>query len=870
MTTHSAALDQWDKLEVLFHQAIRLPAGEAAEFCSKACGNDRLLRDFLYELVTSAGTSEARVHESISALASDLAQQSSLVGERVGAYRLDELIGQGGMGSVYLASRADGEFERQVTVKLIRHKLNDDEFLRHFRTERQVLARLSHPYIPALIDAGQLADGRPYFVAEYVDGVPIDEYCGQNDLSVKERVALVEKLGEAVQHAHSNFILHLDIKPANVLIESDGTPRLLDFGIARLMSDPDTGHKAFSPDYASPEQLRGESPSAASDIYALGVLMYRLLAGDKPFDAPRFSPDDTKLAERMALAEKVNRPAAMKGVDPDLAAIVRKAMAEPIAARYSSVESLLLDLSYHRKHLPVSARPRSYPYRLRKYLRRRWAGLAVTAAFVGVLFGFAVREYQLRQQAQLAHAAASREAEAARQVSTFLTELFRVSDPSEARGNTVTTRELLDRGARKIRRELADQPMLRARMMGTMSDVYGKLGLYDDAVELARDKLALHERELGPDHVRIAADLNDLGDLYHLQARYREAEALHLRALALQRDLAGPEHTDVSRSLSSLARSAAYQGRLGEAESLLRQALAILETEADNDPVEVSDTLANLGGLLREREKPAEAERLLRRALDIRERELGADHYLVAETLVGLARLLGDVGRYDEAEALVVRALAIGERVLDDDHEKRGDWMMSLGNLYTRQGKTEQAEPIVRQAIALFENALGADHLNVALGLEDLGMLMADQGRWRDAELAFRRQLGIYETRLGTEHPGVGQVLNNIGWVLSDGLQRYTEAETALQRAVKIFTATAEPDDYWNALSRWTLANNLRDQGRYPESETYFEQALAYMTQSGGSGRAENPDLPDLIRDYSKMLRAAGREADALAVENKY
>ncbi|MEM9056567.1 MAG: serine/threonine-protein kinase, partial [Pseudomonadota bacterium] len=289
--------DRWDKVNELFHEALALPPEQVRDFCAKACGDDRDLLEFLLELIASAAEGDEALRDSISQLAEDVATQESLVGQRIGAYRIDDTIGRGGMGEVYLASRADGKFEKQVALKLVRRKLAGDEFSHLIGTEQQAMASLNHPSIPVLIDAGQLDDGRPYFICEYVDGVPVDVYCQREGLSVGERLALVGRIGEALQHAHGNLILHLDIKPDNILVQDDGRPSLLDFGVSRLMSKDDEGYRAFSPGYASPEQVRGERVSAASDVYSLGALLYHLLAGHAPFSTPRFAPSETVLNE---------------------------------------------------------------------------------------------------------------------------------------------------------------------------------------------------------------------------------------------------------------------------------------------------------------------------------------------------------------------------------------------------------------------------------------------------------------------------------------------------------------------------------------------------------------------------------------------
>lgn len=868
MTKTSVLDDRWDRVETLFNRAIELPADEVAAFCARECADDAELHQYLIELL-AADTDDTRLRQAVNQLSAEMADGVSLTGTRLGAYEVEHLIGRGGMGEVYAASRADGQFEKRVAVKVVHQTLNKDEFLGHFQTELQVLATLQHSYIPTLIDAGRLDDGRLYFLADFVDGRPIDQYCALNGLAIKQRIALFEKLCDAVRHAHSNLVLHLDIKPANVLIEDNGTPHLLDFGITRLMNDPETGHRAFTPDYASPEQVMGDPPTAASDVYSLGVLLYRLLTGRDPFASDSNVPTETQLAEREQLADDVTVAAPAPGIDADLLAILRKAMAYAVVDRYRTVDALLADLNRYREHLPVSARPTTPGYAVRKYLRRHAVALSVAGSIFAILLAFGVREVQLRTEAQraraeaeAAYAQAELEAETLRQVSDFLTNLFRVSNPGEARGNTVTARELLDRGAARIERELGDQPVVRTRLMRTMADVYSSLGLYDAATDLDERALTASLERLGPDHPDVAETLSALGAVYRQQARYDESAAAHRRALAVREAAFGSEHPTVAESLNGLAQAEWYLGEPEQAEAHYRRALTIRTTAFGPQSIEVANTLVHLGWLLEREERFDEAEAVLTQSLAIRDAELGADHFLVAENLDLLAQINVTRQRYDDAEAQLLRALAIRRQVLEASHPDIGMSLLSIGRLYRTNGRYRDALENLRQAETHFAGTLGSEHYQVAAVLEDIGLVLADMGEWAKAETAYRRQLAILESTLSPEHVLVGAALNNLGWVLSDGLNRYTDGERVLRRAVALFTEHADPDDYWNALSRWSLANNLRDQRRFDEATEYYREASAILERTGGSERAGNPSLDELLGDYAKLLLASGQDGD--------
>ncbi|MEL7312749.1 MAG: serine/threonine-protein kinase [Pseudomonadota bacterium] len=858
--------DRWSEVESLFQKAIDLPRDEIEDFIQQACGDDEALRQLLSQLV-EADLDDGRIRNSVMALSEGLGQEICLIGKRIGAYRVDSLIGAGGMGEVYNASRADGQFQKRVAIKVVQQQLNQDQFLDHFQTELQALATLQHPFIPTLLDSGQLEDGRLYFVAEFVDGIRIDHFCERHSFSTHRKILLFEKLCDAVRHAHSNLILHLDIKPANVLVEASGNPCLLDFGITRLMSDPERGLRAFTADYASPEQIAGQPPTAASDVYSLGVLLYQLLTRQKPFGDSELDtvPMETRLAAREALASESTLSAA-PGVDDDLLAILQKALAFSVMDRYRTVESLLADLRRYRNHLPVRARKRTAAYVATKYLRRNAVGLSISGSVIFLLLAFGTREIQLRSaaqtardEAQAAYAQAELEAETLRQVSDFLVGLFRVSNPGEARGNSVTARELLDRGASRIESSLGDRPAVRTRMMRTMADVYSSLGLYNAAAELDEQALDASLAAFGSHHPDVADTLSALGSLYRLQARYADSEQAHRRALAIRESMYGSNDPSVAESLNGLAQAQWYLGESEAAESNYRRALQIREDAFGGEAVEVANSLVHLGWLLEREERFDEAYELLSRSLEIRDRELGDDHFLVAENLDLLAQINVARQSFTDAETQLSRALTIRRRVLESNHPDIGMSLLSLGRLYRAQGRYEDALEFLKQAESHFSNALGADHYQVAATLEDLGLVLAGMQDWASAETAYRRQLAILERTVTHEHLLVGAALNNLGWVLSDGLRDYDEGEAVLKRAVALFDQAERRDDYWRALSRWSLANNLRDQGRFSAADPYYLQAKAILEQTGGSERADNPSLDDLLKDYALMLEAKRR-----------
>ncbi|MEO1576321.1 MAG: serine/threonine-protein kinase, partial [Pseudomonadota bacterium] len=477
----------WARVDDLFDAATRMPPEDVDAYLADACADRPALAAFVHELVSSARVGDATLRDSVADLARDLASDPVLTGTRIGAYQCEALLGRGGMGEVYRAARADGQFTKHVAIKVIRSSANAQRVVQLFGNERQVMADLNHPSIPALVDAGQLDDGRPYFICDYIDGQPIDEAVLRTQMPLIDRVRLMERVAEALQHAHANLVLHLDIKPDNVLVQDDGTPVLLDFGIAQLMHES-RAPVAFSVNYASPEQLRRERATTASDVYALGVLLYEVLSGKRAFSTPKYAPHETVLEAQADFTRRAEDSGGLDALPRDLKAIVRKAMAPAPDNRYNSANALADDLKRYRRRLPVTARSGSLAYRAWRYVQRHpWAVAATLAAF-GALVGFGLREFDLRKQAQSAEAAATaarevaaREARSARLTADFLTDIFKVAEPGAATAGSVTARDLLDNAEASIGANLTEQPLIRAQLMRTMAEAYLNLGSFDSA-----------------------------------------------------------------------------------------------------------------------------------------------------------------------------------------------------------------------------------------------------------------------------------------------------------------------------------------------------------------------------------------------------
>ena len=713
-----------------------------------------------------------------------------------GKYRLLEELGSGGMGIVYLAEQVE-PVRRRVALKIIKLGMDTRQVVARFETERQALAVMDHPNIARVFDAGATETGRPYFVMELARGIPITDYCDRHKLSARERLELFIGVCQAVQHAHQKGVIHRDLKPSNILVviqDDRPVPKIIDFGIAKATDHrlaqrtlfTEKGQLIGTPEYMSPEQaeMSGLDVDTRTDIYSLGVILYELLVGALPFDAgklrsaafgeiqriiretepPKASTRLSTLKETKAeIAEKRGTDAGslVKLLRGDLDWITMKAMAKDRTHRYSSASELAAEIERHLRHEPVTAGPPSAVYRIRKYVRRHKLGVAAAAVvMLAILIGTAGTTIGLLRAVR-AEKKAVEEAATATRVSDFLVDLFKVSDPSEARGNTITAREILEKGAIQIDQELEDQPSIRARLMETIGTVYRSLGLYEQAIRMLEKALEITRGLHGSDHLIVADALYNLGIVYDDLGRYEEAASLHRQALDIRSNKLRPEDPEVARSLNSLAIVFWNQGKYAEAEPLLERSLAIKEKVLGADSPDLANTLINLGVLKHTQRKFEEAEPLFKRALAISEKKLGSDHPDLGTILNNLGSLYEDQRRRAEAEPLYLRSLAIWEKALGPDHPDVAIAVHNLANLYRNLGKYAEAEPLYLRSLTIWQKTLGPDHPYVGISLRERANLYRDQGNYADAEPLYVRSLQIFEKSLDENHLNMAETLEN-------------------------------------------------------------------------------------------------------------
>ncbi len=680
-------------------------------------------------------------------------------GDRVGPYRLCALLGRGGMGEVWEAERADGEFEQTVALKLLKRGMDSEEVLRRFRRERQILARLEHPNIARLLDGGIAPDGRPYFVLERVEGREITAWCAEQGSAVEVRLRLIVAAADAVAVAHHSLVVHRDLKPSNILVDRSGQVKLLDFGIAKLLSAEGEGaahqtrleDRALTPAYAAPEQIRGEPVTTATDVYALGVVLYQLLTGRLPHD--RVTGSVSSLADRLEhesptkpsrVAADVGEPRKARALAGDLDTIVLKALAREPSRRYVSARAFADDLRRHLEGRPVLARADSRLYRTQKFVtRHRFAVGAAALVTAALVTGLSLALWQARR-AERAAAAALAQAERAERVRGFLVAVFDAADPARTLGEKIEARALLDEGVRRVDAELAGEPALQAEMYDVFAGLYRKLGDLAPAKGLAEKALAERSRRFGAESAEAAKSEWTLGWILSMQGEFAaartklehavaaldriegsqslaaadareplmellfgaEGAAATLpvveRRLATYREVLGESHEKTARALSDFGVVLNEVGRVADAERAYRASAATLDSLLAEDDPRRAYPHSNLAGLLRETGRSAEAEREARIALAVRRKSLGDRHPETAMTLGQLTRALMDLDRLDEAEATALEALAIVE---GKDRFGTAQMRVNVATIALRKGRAAEA-------LALYDRAL-TEHLEL-------------------------------------------------------------------------------------------------------------------------------------------------------------
>jgi len=840
--------DRWQEVKAVLENALERTETERTAFLDAACeGDDEMRRE-----VESLLASDAEIGDFIETPIFRIHREEPeplAEGQRLGSYRIVREIGRGGMGSVYLAERADEEFEQRVALKVVRRGMDTEEIVRRFRSERQILAHLDHPNIAKLFDGGTTEDGRPFFVMEHVEGLPIDQYCDDRKLPTRERLELFRSVCSAVHFAHQNLVVHRDLKPHNILVTPDGIPKLLDFGIAKLL-DPSqeilaltrADLRPMTPEYASPEQVRGEAITTASDVYALGVLLYVLLTGHSPYrPATRDAQSLAKaICETNPLrpSSAVGRVGEVKRSDGtkseltpesvsrvrdgeerllrrrlagDLDNIVLRAMQKDPARRYSSVDQLSNDISRHLQGLPVIARKDTLGYRTAKFVGRHKLGVTVAAAVLLLILSFSITVTVLLERA-------IQERERAAAVSKFLEDLFSIPDPSKSKGEAITARQMLDRGKEQIDQSLKAQPEVRAELIETMGRVYRKLELYDTARTLLTESLQLRRETSEKDDPRVAQNLHNLANVLRELDDDVAAEPLIREAIEIQRKRGETNNSDYAAGLNNLGAWVKERGDFAEAEKLYKESIAIKKSLPEIDPGDIATTLNNLG------------------------------------------RLYETLGNYVSAEPYYMESLAIRRRLAEgapDPEVSRA--LNNLASLREDQGKLADAETLYRESLAI-RLQLYKDEPNrsLARGYNNLGHVRETRGDAAEAEENYRKALEI--EKVDPEDRAIYQ--RNLASALLRQ-EKVTEAESSIREALVIFRAK---NPTWRlADAEGVLGSCLTRQRRFQEAEPILVESYRRLSKEEGDGAKQVSEarrrLVDLYMAWDRPDRAAPYKA---------
>ena len=768
--------DRWRELDRLFEAVIELPSDQRQAYLSRNCDDPELIAEVSRLVEHDAGSVDfvaAVVDEVISdpVLAeqigsdpdrcADEGSRGLSPGDLIGPYRIIDELGQGGMGVVYLGERADSTYQQRVAIKIVREALPGT--IEKFQQERQILADLVHPNIARLLDGGTTRGGLPYLIMELVEGQPIDAYADLHKLDLRERLDIFLSVCAAVRFAHRNLVVHRDLKPSNILVSEDGRPKLLDFGIARLLS-PDglpgdmtlSVGRFFTPEFASPEQILGERVTTASDVYSLGVLLYLLISGRKPYQI-----DTSSLAgiEEVVCHQIPAAPSARvtkeegRTLAGDLDWITLKALEKDPDRRYGSALELIEDLERHLNHEPVHARPPSTGYRLSRFVRRHRTMVAASVlAVLALVAGLTVAGLGLVRATE-DRKLAERDAASSREVTAFLRQMLSSVKPAQARGREVTVREVLDEAAAELDGRFYDDPEVEAAIRFTVGDSYQALGDYETAIPLLEKAVKIRRAELPAGDPRLDDALNVLGMVYWLSGDLAGSLKCSEEILALREAAFGTEHARYTQVLVDLGNVYADMGDLDKAEELQRRALTVeRRILVADDRADLAYTTNNLASVLADQGKYEEAIELHRESLALRREFMGDDSPEVAISVGNLGYALIQAGELEAAEARLREAVELGERVFGPNHLRTAAFMSNLVRVLVDRGALDEAERLARRSLAIHQTAMGDRGWRTGVSHGLIGQVLAESGQIDQARTELELAHEILLETLGADH----------------------------------------------------------------------------------------------------------------------
>lgn len=866
----------WLMLQEIVDKAICLPTDDRDEYIKAACAGWPTLRPQVEAMLAAFDGVTLNSDLIARSLTEAATTELPALGTRIGPYRILEVIGQGGMGMVYHAVRDDDEYRKDVAIKVAFGGIFSPELRQRFLRERQILANLEHPNIARLLDGGTTPDGLPYVVMEFVSGIPIDRYCreadGGKEISQRAKVQLMVKVARAVDYAHRHLVVHRDLKPENIYVTEDGAPKLLDFGIAKALDPQNAGTdnaatldvaRLMTPAYASPEQVRGEAVTTATDVYQIGVVLYQLLTGKLPFQV-----DSTM---RMADLERAicETTPARSGCHRDLDQIVLHALEKDPRRRYASADDLADDLERYLGGFPIHARPVSKFYRAGKFVRRNKLAVSATVALalllVGFTFALAIEVGRVKQQRDQAN----QQRNSANQIAAFLVNIFSASDPSQARGRNISARELLDRGAHNIQEQNHLDPEVKDRLLETLAKSYDSLGAYDRSLALYQELLQFRQQRYGAHSKEYAAVLGNIAQVDLEAEHYSDMLRILPQWVELTREVDGPYSQESEKALSVMALTYALQGNFREAESAGQRVLAIAQKLSGNDSPQTLGVLGSLGLIQEYRGEDTQAEasyRTILRALEKGDWQNSENVVQILNIRGDLAYVLTEEGRYQEAEALLHNAVEMEQKILGPRSSFVADEEIDAGFLDASVGRFQEAEQMIKDAIAIHSAVLGPHSLYVGGDYDELARVYIFEGRYASAEPLLKKAMVNMSqmtytigSRRPEEHPVIARALRHLGLVQMHQ-HRLAEAEQSLQHALEGESVYNSPTSPYAAEDYQTLGEIEAADGKPADAERNMRKAMSiYRTtaQVNLRGRA------DTLERLGMLLLKEHRNAEA-------
>jgi len=867
-------LSQWEFIKSLVDHSLILSGKDRDDFIKEVCNDYPSISSDVIELLECIEKSEKEnflnnawndyKNVLLNKNPVDIKHGEHFINKEIGPYRISKLLGHGGMGIVFKATRIDGEFRRDVAIKMIRPFVHIDESLARLQIEKEILAKLQHPHIAQLYDAGMTTEGLPYLVMEYVDGVPIEEYCNKNKCKIDERLSLIKDVCSAVHYAHKNLIVHRDLKSQNIYVDKNGNVKILDFGIAKLLTPRNLafpnlktiqGQKIWTPHYASPEQIKGKSITIQTDIYALGILLYRILTGSYPFNlkdktlseiediiinSSPLLPSQVIMrisdTDRITSNRKTKLPLLRNKLSGDIDALVCKAIRKEPEYRYHSVAQLSDDIDRYKAGIPLIARKGTLRYKTGKFIRRNKVGLMIAGTFLFFIVGFTgLYSFKITEERNKAQ----QERDKLEQVLNFMTGLLESGNPAESPGGALTAEMLLEKGIKQAN-VLKKQPAVQARIFNVAGNVYLMLGKFERAETLFSKSVNIYKQKLSSDILGLTKSMNNLSIAYTRQGRYQMAANMYEKSLGLQIEKFGNNHPEIAETLS-LFGAWIPVSNIHNAAEMRKKSLQIRRTFYGDYHLKVADSYEENGRIKRALGLPKEAIKDYQKALHIRKTILGPSHPDVANVMI----LLGDIYNLyeidkDSAEMIYNNALQLLYDKTELYHPQLLHVLGSYADLLSKKGNNQAAQQMIEQSVGIRRTVYGPNHPKTADGLNQLAEFYYKQNNYEQAVRLYKNSLKIKEEKLGNNHLALVGILRDLANTLI-ALEKYSEAEMLLIKALKIHTE----NDITKGLTIGVLANLKAQEGDLDKAGELYQRALNFYAKHGLSNHYDALNLKD-------------------------